>query len=256
MVFKFIVMKKIFFLGLLFLVSAVDAQVFEENFNAPFALTTSFNKTINGVVFTFTFTTDGDGGDFSSDNINGEGNSASVNLWSGNFNLGTTERVTIKRNDGASFKFTSIFINNTAGSTIAVAGYLSNSLVGSVLNANTGFNNTLNFGNIVVNEVRLTATDFVNSNIDSFKGDFNSSLSNNQSDYQDLSMFLSPNPVRNYIVVTSLSTENKFSIYNLLGSKVQEGELFDNKKIDVGQLENGFYFFKFGEGKSIKFIKE
>ncbi|WP_049722236.1 Ig-like domain-containing protein [Gilvimarinus polysaccharolyticus] len=147
------------------------AVAFNDSFDADTGLTTSFSRSLAGVSFTYTFTAQGDGGDMVWQNQYGEGGSASINLQSGGVNLGATELFTLARTDTADFIFTSLFINNTAAELITVGGYLNNALVGSTQTVATGTQATLNFGGIVVDEVRVSSTDFVSINLDSFVGD-------------------------------------------------------------------------------------
>ncbi|MFC4872778.1 MBG domain-containing protein [Negadavirga shengliensis] len=145
---------------------------FNETFDTPISPSpaTSFTRTLGGEVFVFEFTNEGDGGDFAWENQFGEGDTPSINLGSSIFNTGTEERVTISRQDRADFIFTSIFINNTAGETVTVQGYKGGTVVGSSQTVATGASATLSLGNITVDEVRISSTDFFNTNIDSFTG--------------------------------------------------------------------------------------
>ncbi|UTW13139.1 Ig-like domain-containing protein [Marinobacterium rhizophilum] len=146
---------------------------FSDSLDSNVGLVTSFNSTLGGVSFTYTFTTEGGGGDMLWLSSGGESNSASMNLLSGDFNFGTTERVTIARTDAADFTFSSLYINNTAGDTITVGGYLDGVLVGSAQTIIVGASGTLSFGALGVDEVRITSADFGGISIDSFTGDTN-----------------------------------------------------------------------------------
>jgi len=138
---------------------------------------TSFSRTLDSVQFNFTFTANGDGGDMTHETQFGEANGPSINVGSATFNTGTTELITIARNDASDFIFTSIFINNSAGTTVTVGGYNNGALVGSTQAMATASSGTMNFAGITVDEIRVTSTDFLNVNIDSFSGD--TSLPNN-----------------------------------------------------------------------------
>lgn len=249
-------MKKITLLSFLLISVLTQAQSFTENFNANSSTTSTFSKTISGIVFNFTFTTDGDGGDFSWENTYGEGNSASINALShGVGNFSTTEKITIKRADGNKFKFTSIYFNNTAGTTISAAGYNNNTLVGSIKNATNGFNGTLTFGDITVNEVRFTSTDFLNSNFDSFIGNLTTNLGIEDIYFTDIKTEISPNPANDYLTISGLKTTENFSIYNVSGLKLLGGTIDDKQKIDIQSLMSGLYFLKLENNVTLKFIK-
>ncbi|MCB2215226.1 Ig-like domain-containing protein [Desulfofustis glycolicus] len=133
---------------------------------------TNFTRTLGGVSYTFTFTSDGDGGDFAWENANGFGGSASVNMLSG-VDTGAIERVTIARTDGADFSFDSIYINNTGGGTTNVRGYLDGIVTGANQTMAVGASGTLSFGSLHVDQVQIISTNFLFTNFDNFAGDTN-----------------------------------------------------------------------------------
>ncbi|RRV15606.1 DUF4347 domain-containing protein [Pseudomonas saudiphocaensis] len=148
---------------------------FSDDMNNSGGNSNTFNRTLGGVSFTYTFTNDGDGpaggGGLTYYNV-GDGGSAAMTLLSADLNLATTEKVTITRTDLADFTFSSIYLDNPAGNvSVTVAGYLDGVLVSSQL-FETGAD-TLNFGGIRVDEVRITSTDFYGLAIDNFAGDTN-----------------------------------------------------------------------------------
>lgn len=65
-----------------------------------------------------------------------------------------------------------------------------------------------------------------------------------------------PNPASNVIKITGLKETNNFSIYNVLGSKLNSGIISANENINIENLTNGLYFLKFENGNTIKFIKK
>lgn len=250
-------MKKIILLGLVCASGLSQAQVITENFDVNTNIVSSFNKTLNSVSFTFTFTNDGDGGDFSWENQYGEGNSASINAQSTTFNTSKTEKITITRTDGKPFKFTSIYVNNTFGSTITVAGFNGAKAVGASQNAIKGFAGTLSFGDIVVTEVRFTATDFANSNLDLFKGNLDVTVLGNENEtILDSKLALSPNPSNDIIKVSGLKMAGAFTIYDTHGISILEGIAENEESVNISDLKAGIYFLKFKTGETLKFIKE
>ncbi|WP_296217862.1 DUF4347 domain-containing protein, partial [Pseudomonas sp. UBA2684] len=134
------------------------------------AAVTSFTRILGGVSFTFTFTADGEGGDFALDPGNGFGGSSSINMQSTGPGAGT-ERITIARTDGADFAFSSIFIDNASGGTTNVRGYLDGSAVGTNQTMAAAASGTLSFSDIRVDQVQITSTDFFGTNFDNFAGD-------------------------------------------------------------------------------------
>ncbi|SFW21889.1 autotransporter-associated beta strand repeat-containing protein [Pseudomonas sp. NFACC19-2] len=145
---------------------------FSDNFSDASAVNgvTSFTRTLGGVSYTFTFTSDGDGGDFAWENINGSNNSASINMLSAG-GTSAVERITITRTDGQDFTFSSIFIDNASGGITNVRGYLDGVAVGTNQTMNQGNSGVLSFGNLRVDQVQITSTDFFGTNFDDFTGD-------------------------------------------------------------------------------------
>ena len=130
----------------------------------------TFSITHDSTQFDFTYTTDGGSGGFVHDTDSG-GDAGPNSIIAESIPApagGAVEKITIIRNDTQDFTFTSIFIHNFRDS-ITVGGYKEGSLVGSTQMAISS-SVTLNFGGIVVDEVRLTSTNFA-ANIDSFSGD-------------------------------------------------------------------------------------
>ena len=94
---------------------------FTENFSSGptgGSAVTSFSVTHSSVQFDFTFHADNGGGDMIDEGTFGEANGASINVRSTLADTGTTERITIVRNDAADFTFISLYVNNTGGTTI------------------------------------------------------------------------------------------------------------------------------------------
>lgn len=67
---------------------------------------------------------------------------------------------------------------------------------------------------------------------------------------------LYPNPTSSFIKIKGLTETTAYNIYNMLGAKVKKGIISDNKKIGIQNLTNGFYFLKFKNGSTIKFLKK
>ena len=69
-----------------------------------------------------------------------------------------------------------------------------------------------------------------------------------------LSLF--PNPSTNFIQITGLNQTENYEICDVVGSKIKQGFVTNNEKIDVTKLTKGFYFIKFEFGKSVRFCKK
>ena len=68
---------------------------------------------------------------------------------------------------------------------------------------------------------------------------------------------LYPNPSNDYIQISGLTRNHKYTLYNVLGTKIKNGNISNNELIDIRHFTNGLYFLKFEDGNTkIKFIKE
>lgn len=70
----------------------------------------------------------------------------------------------------------------------------------------------------------------------------------------NISLF--PNPSSDFIQILGLTKTENYRLYNNIGSEIISGKISDNEKLEIKSLSNGFYFLKFDDGKTIKFIKE
>lgn len=67
---------------------------------------------------------------------------------------------------------------------------------------------------------------------------------------------LFPNPSTNYIQIQGLTKIENYKIYDVLGTKIREGVVSSNDRIDIKNLTNGIYFLKFDNGNTLKLLKE
>lgn len=67
---------------------------------------------------------------------------------------------------------------------------------------------------------------------------------------------LFPNPSINYVQVSGLTKTENYSIYNVLGTEVNNGKISNTETIDTSNLTNGLYFLKLESENILKFIKE
>ncbi|WP_417291112.1 T9SS type A sorting domain-containing protein [Corallibacter sp.] len=82
---------------------------------------------------------------------------------------------------------------------------------------------------------------------------------NSQSvEFQNKSLSIYPNPAKNVLhIKTNLSNIGVATVYNILGKKVLNTHLSENKSIDISKLSHGIYILKFSNSdKAFKFIKE
>lgn len=64
-----------------------------------------------------------------------------------------------------------------------------------------------------------------------------------------------PNPAQNEMQVTGLKQDEPYTIYNVLGAKVDSGIASDGTTINVQDLNNGVYFIKLNNGSTARFVK-
>ncbi|MBQ0787746.1 MAG: T9SS type A sorting domain-containing protein, partial [Oceanihabitans sp.] len=81
-------------------------------------------------------------------------------------------------------------------------------------------------------------------------------LSNTDFNILNKNLKLFPNPSNQFIKISGLTNTEKYKIYNILGSEVENGNVSNNEKIDIKKYANGFYLLKLENGNTFKFIKE
>lgn len=64
-----------------------------------------------------------------------------------------------------------------------------------------------------------------------------------------------PNPSSKSIKISDLNTKTTYSIYDILGNKITQGNATKNTEIDIQNFANGLYFLHFENGIVKKFIK-
>ena len=67
---------------------------------------------------------------------------------------------------------------------------------------------------------------------------------------------LFPNPAAESIYISGLQSNNDYMIYNLLGTPILNGTIYNNQKIDIKNFPAGLYFLKLKNGNTLKFVKE
>ena len=84
----------------------------------------------------------------------------------------------------------------------------------------------------------------------------NYALSIDDLDFASTDITFYPNPAKSFIKVSGLANEERFVMYNILGTEVLSGILENNKIIDINELSRGVYLLKIEAGKTIKIIKD
>ncbi len=154
-------------LGMLALGSTTASAVpFLDDFSAAFfpGNLTSFTSG----AFTFTFTGNGDGGDFNYFVGGGPGSNGAISAISNVPDIGTGERIDIALTGGGNFVFDSLFIDTTS-EAVTVLGLLGGTTQSSQVIA-AASSGTVIAGGVTVDTVRLESTDFFMF-FDDFAGD-------------------------------------------------------------------------------------
>mgnify|MGYP005678632293 CR=1 FL=1 len=71
---------------------------------------------------------------------------------------------------------------------------------------------------------------------------------------QNIAIF--PNPSTNFIQIAGIEKPVNYQIYDLIGSKVSEGIISRNDKINIKNQKEGIYFLKLENGNIIRFVKK
>lgn len=106
-----------------------------------------------------------------------------------------------------------------------------------------------------INNILFINDDLYFDDLDNiYKLDINSlSINNNKLSHK---ITLHPNPSSEFIQLSGLTKTKKYTIYNVLGVKIQSGSVSNNEKIEVKTLSKGLYLLKFDNANTIKFIKK
>lgn len=88
-----------------------------------------------------------------------------------------------------------------------------------------------------------------------FPVNFSATLATLESNPHNKELSVYPNPANDVIQVSGLAKTEKYTVYNVSGNQIIEGNISENGKIDIHHLVNGVYFLKVENGKSVKFIK-
>jgi hypothetical protein len=75
-------------------------------------------------------------------------------------------------------------------------------------------------------------------------------------DFEQTTTSLFPNPVSDTFEISGIIDNQNYTIYSVLGTKIQTGIVSKNQKIDVQNFYTGVYFIKFENGETIKFVKK
>lgn len=162
--------------------------------------------------------------------------------------------------DGSEFKFTSLeYIIDLQGSAVSAImtfyGFRNGVQVESQSYNLTDSVGTFTFNWDSVDEVKLTANTYFIF-FDRLTVGENVPLSVNEVTQNSKDLTLFPNPSSDFIEISGLDNEETYTIYNLLGKKVQQGIVADRKKINIIDLKSAVYFIQIGNTAGAKrFVK-
>ncbi|MEM5567117.1 T9SS type A sorting domain-containing protein [Psychroserpens sp. AS72] len=106
-----------------------------------------------------------------------------------------------------------------------------------------------------IDEIIISSTDSADYlALDAFSWDVEV-LSTNEFEIDSNQIKIIPNPSSDYFQLSGLKESIEFNIFDLLGKKVSSGKISPNQKTDISKLNNGIYFIRLDNVKTIKFIK-
>ncbi|MAW65654.1 MAG: hypothetical protein CMD18_05600 [Flavobacteriales bacterium] len=65
-----------------------------------------------------------------------------------------------------------------------------------------------------------------------------------------------PNPCTDYIQAAGIDQVQHYEIFDVVGSKIVQGTLEKNKRIEIKYYKKGIYFLRLENGKTIRFLKK
>ena len=77
---------------------------------------------------------------------------------------------------------------------------------------------------------------------------------NDFSSSKDIGVY--PNPSSEFIELSGLAENKKYTVYNVLGYEIINGTVTNNEQIDIRSFNNGLYLLRLEDGNTIKFLKE
>lgn len=80
-----------------------------------------------------------------------------------------------------------------------------------------------------------------------------SNLSTDEFETAQLKLF--PNPSKDVIHINGLTQTQPYKIYNVMGSKMMEGDVNSGSSINIESLADGLYLIEFGTTTTLKFMK-
>jgi hypothetical protein len=212
----------------------------------------TIEQTVNSITATFTVSS---GVPFLADG-NGYGGTSGYLVGSAmnNTDISATLNFSSPINIQSLFAVNAYFVNPGAEWTFTPTGGSNSDVIAIIPNSNSnGITVTLNWTEIT--QITITSA----SGMEGFA--FDNIISVIELNTQDLNksnsqIKLFPNPSEAFINISGLTKVENYAIYDVLGRKINAGNISDKDKIDIQNLTNGLYFLKFENGDILNFIKK
>jgi hypothetical protein len=88
-----------------------------------------------------------------------------------------------------------------------------------------------------------------------YKRSTNNATTSSKKNISQKTISIFPNPCTDYIQTAGLIQDQHYEIFDVVGSKIGQGILEKNKKIEIKDLKTGIYFLRLESGESIRFMK-
>ena len=180
------------------------------------------------------------------------GQTATIGVYSGAGNGGTllgsatatTTAATSTTERNLVFDFSTASISLTNGSTYTWA------IISGTFDTRLTNSSIYTDGSAYSASTEFATNDFM------FKIDITSTLGVDDFIKTGATIKLFPNPSIDYIQISGLTKTEVYTIYNIIGAEVDNGNVINNEQINIEKLTNGVYFLKLKNSSSIKFIKK
>jgi hypothetical protein len=193
------------------------------------------------------------GNNFAGEMINSIDLRIGTDLSFNSFFQGTIDEIRIWEKSLSASEIASLSNSELVGNEIDLIAYYKFNQ--GIANGNNATEITLN--DLTSNNSNGTLNDFaLNGTASNWVGgvEFSTLSIHNNVFNSNISLF--PNPSIQFIQISGLTENNKYTIYDILGTKIKKGVVSNNEQIDIRNFTNGLYFLKFKNGNTIKFIKE
>lgn len=106
------------------------------------------------------------------------------------------------------------------------------------------------------NDGKLDIVSSYNFFLDKVKYFINSSTLSIEEEQLNKNITLYPNPSNEFISISGLKAKENYTIFNILGAKIDSGSILNKENINIKNLTSGTYFLQIGKRKALTFIKK